>query len=361
MPIGFISYYKIDGNFGYIDSPEIKLDNIYFHLTNCSKSYQYVNLGDEVSFELLEENEKGVEAKKITFRRNTSIEGLRTDFENKTVLKGNLKKIDSNFYVRDKETHILIRLFRFKSFIDTIEFYENRLNQIIEYRIVSFTHRNRIRAIDTSIDLPIESSHFFEKGSIEAQVIAKLKGGYQFKFFEQSIGFLPNSSVVTNKDLSLGEKISVTCIFVRDFSENSFFDLTENLKYEQTFTTRKINFTESLKVGEKYWGTVISSKGYGIFISLGVFTGLLHRNNIIVTTTSFTNLSKKTLSKILDEKFRKGQEIEIVIEEINNNKISLNWDISLEPNKTLYSDINSLCLDALKSETINLSHLTEEV
>lgn len=350
MPIGYISYFKKDGNFGFIDSPEVKFDNIYFHTTNCSKSYQYVNLGDEVSFELLQENEKGIEAKKITFRRNSSIEGLRADFANKTVLTGNLKKIDDNFYVKDKETHILIRLFRFKSFVDTKEFYENRLNQTIEYRIVSFTDRNRIRAIDTSIDLPLESSLFFEKESIEAQVIAKVKGGYQFKFFKQFIGFLSNSSVVTENELSLDEKISVTCIFVRDCSENSFFDLTKNLKLKQSFTTKKLRFTGSLKIGEKYWGTVKSSKGYGIFISLGAFTGLLHRNNIIDNTTTITNLSKKTLSKILDEKFRKGQEIEIIIEEINNNQISLNWDISLEPNKTLYNDINSLCLDAMRLE-----------
>ena len=42
---------------------------------------------------------------------------------------------------------------------------------------------------------------------------------------------------------------------------------------------------------------------------------------------------------MFEEVFQKGSEIEVFVEEINDTRISLNWDKKIEPNHKLYNDI----------------------
>ena len=51
MPIGYISYLNKSGNYGFIDCPELNLDYIFFHYSNCNKTYRNIHKGDKVSFE----------------------------------------------------------------------------------------------------------------------------------------------------------------------------------------------------------------------------------------------------------------------------------------------------------------------
>ena len=76
------------------------------------------------------------------------MDGLRKDFEKQIKLKDFLKKVEEQYYVKDRDTYIYIRLLISDNEINLKETYENKLNQLIDYKIVSFTDKNKIRAIN---------------------------------------------------------------------------------------------------------------------------------------------------------------------------------------------------------------------
>lgn len=340
MPIGYISYINNAGHYGFIDSPDLNNDHIFFHTSNCIKSYKHIYKGDKVSFEFnhVDDHESG--AKEISFLKNASLDGLKSDFENGNSLKGFLKKIDDKYYVKDRDTYIFIRLIVASYEINLNEVYEDNLNKLIDYKIFSFTSKNKIRAININRQYLPDCKLLVEGNKTEGQVVSNVKGGYQIRIYDNILGFLPNSLVVKSKTiLNEGEMVNVTCIKAGDDLENVVFDLTENLENEINLKIEQENFIASLKPGDKYLGKIKRAQGYGVFICFGLADGLLHINNIIEEHIKLSKLSKKKFFKMLDQVFHKGQEIEIIIEENLDNRISLTWDKTLEQNQKLYKDI----------------------
>jgi hypothetical protein len=338
MPIGYISYINKDGNYGFIDSPELDIDHIYFHKTSCTKTYKHIYKGDKVSFEFNPnvDEERGV--KEISFLQNASLDGLKKDFKNGTTLKGFLKKIDDKYYVKDRETYILIRIIVASYEINLEEVYENNLNKLITYKIFTFTRKNKIRAINIHRQFLPECKLLVVGNKTEGQVISTVKGGYQIRIYDNILGFLPNSLAIKSKtNLDEGEMVNVTCIKATDDLENVVFDLTENLEDNNSLKIEREKFIASLKPGDNYLGKIKAAQGFGVFISFGLCEGLLHVNHIIDEPAKLSTLSRKEFSKMLQKVFIKGQDIEIIIEEKIDNRISLNWDKTLEVNKNIYS------------------------
>jgi cold shock CspA family protein len=339
MKVGYISYINTSGHYGFIDSPDLQLDHIFFHSTNCKKSYKHIYKCDKVHFELKPDGEKGIEAINISFIQNATLDGLRKDFENNTSLKGFLKKIDDKYYVKDRETYIFIRLIIASYEINLKEVYDDHLNELIDYKIITLTDKNKIRAINLNRQFLPECKLLVEGNQTEGLVVANVKGGYQIKIYDNILGFLPNSLALKSKrKLELGELINVTCIKASDDLENVVFNLTANIDNEKQLIIEKEKFISSLEPGDKYLGKILSVKGFGIFISIGHCEGLLHLNNILTDELNFSKQSKKEFSKLFEQAFIKGQEIEVIVEEKINDRVSFTWDKSLEVNKKLYQD-----------------------
>ena len=146
MAEGYISFISSSGHYGFIDSPDLLHDHIFFHSSNCKKSYKHIIKGDKVNFELSPNGEKGDEATNISFIQNTNLDSLKKDFENNKSLKGFLKKIDNKYYVKDKNTYIFIRLIVASYEINLKEVYEDNLNKLIDYKIITLKDNNKIRA-----------------------------------------------------------------------------------------------------------------------------------------------------------------------------------------------------------------------
>lgn len=93
----------------------------------------------------------------------------------------------------------------------------------------------------------------------------------------------------------------------------------EAKKIEKANNVKK--FWENVEVGQKYTGTISKITSYGLFIDLGVVTGLLHISEIV------WNKDEK-----LEDKFNLGEVIEVTIKSFNKeeNKISLSYPLKGE-------------------------------
>jgi cold shock CspA family protein len=132
MPRGYITFYNQSRKFGYIDSPELNCYDVCFHRDNICREYKNIFPSDYVHFELKELPDKSqLEAIEIKFIRNSTLEFIHQDFESKKIKKGFLKKIGSNYYIKDSETYLFIKLRVSPYEIDLFDCYESKLN----YRI----------------------------------------------------------------------------------------------------------------------------------------------------------------------------------------------------------------------------------
>ena len=84
-----------------------------------------------------------------------------------------------------------------------------------------------------------------------------------------------------------------------------------------------------------------SARSNGVFIYFGLCFGLLQTNKIIKDNIELLEESRKEFSKIMKEIFLKGQEIDVIVFENTDKRISLTWDIQSERNKKLYENINT--------------------
>lgn len=340
MPAGYISHINKKGHFGFIDSPEEEIEHIYFHFNNCIKLYKNAYEGDKVSFELDVNDEKGPEAKSVSFIQNASLDGLKADFSHNNILKGFLKKIGENYYVKDKETYLYIRLIVAKHEINLNEVYEDKLNSIISYKIVSFTQDNEIKAINFNREISAEFDSLFEGLDTEAIVTLVVKWGFEIKTRGNILGFLPNSLALKRRaTLEAGEIINVTCIKVSDALQSPVFDLTENIVSDNEFAVEQERFVSTLKPGDQFLGTIKSAQGFGAFVTFGLSEGLLHINNILGEENTLPKSSKKEFAKIIEKIFVKGQEIDIEVENVHENRISLALNMFSENNRDLHQKI----------------------
>jgi ribosomal protein S1/cold shock CspA family protein len=340
MPTGYISHINKTGHYGFIDSPELDIAHIFFHRINCKKSYENIYKGDKISFEYnpVVDEKNGVD--EISFLQNASLDNLKSDFKNGYSLKGFLKKVDDKFYVKDRETYIYIRLIIANYEINIEEVYECNLNKLIDYKIVTFTSKNKIRAININRQFLPECKLLVEGNITEGQIVSTIKGGYQIRIYDNILGFLPKSLADKGRTvIEDGEIVNVTCIQADDNLANVIFDLTENLENEINLKIEQEKFVESLNPGNKFSGKIKKTQGFGAFISFGLSEGLLHINHIIDEPITLSKSSRKEFFKMFEKVFHKGKDIDVIIEENINNRISLNWDKTSERNKNLYRDI----------------------
>ncbi len=342
MATGYVSIIDNKRKFGFINSPDLLEEQLFFHKGNCNKPYKHIFKGDEVNFDIDQNSTKGPMAINISFMQNKSIDELRNDFKNEISLKGLLKRINDEYFVIDKDRNVLIPLVIAKYETNLSNVYTKNINKIIDYKIITFTDKNKIKAIKIDRQFLKECKLLVEGNRTEGVVVAFNNVGYQIKVYKNIIGFLPNILVLkSERTINIGEIINVICIKADENSENVVFDLTENIDNDSNFYLEKVKFKSSLQPGDKYLGKIKSARSNGVFIYFGLCFGLLQTNKIIKDNIELLEESRKEFSKIMKEIFLKGQEIDVIVFENTDKRISLTWDIQSERNKKLYENINT--------------------
>lgn len=340
MPLGFISYYNRKEHYGFIDCPELNIDQIFFHQLNCVDAYKNIYKGDKVLFEYGSEIDYEAKAENISFIQNATLESLKSDFRNGMILNGFLKKVGETYYVKDLDNYIFIPLIIAKYETDIEDVYERKINELIEYKIITFTKSNKIRAININRRFLVECEFLKEKEITEAQILAKVKGGYEIKVFDKINAFLPNSLALKNRDeITIGDFVKVICIKSDKNLENVIFDLHENLEIEIAKAISRKAFEESLLPGDRFSAKIKAATGFGIFVGFGLSEGLVHISNIIKRPIDLLKDSRKQFSKSIEKVFRKGQEVDVIFVNRDKNLISLNWDEHSDNNKSFYQSI----------------------
>lgn len=227
MPTGYITYYNQSRKFGFIDCPELNYYDIYFYFVNIHREYKHIFPSDYVEFELKDRSDENqLEANEIKFIRNCTLEFLHQDFVSKKTKKGFLKKIENNYYVKDSETYLFIKLRVSPYETDLFNRYESKINTQINYEIVVFSNKNKIRAINTDRKFCTEYLMATSGCICSAKVQNKIKGGYNILVEEKINGFIPDS-IAHNRstDLDEGFVINVKCINNNESSEKPVFEI----------------------------------------------------------------------------------------------------------------------------------------
>jgi cold shock CspA family protein len=230
MHTGYITFYHRKKKYGFIDSWELDLQDIFFHYANCKKEYKNIIRGDRVEFDIGKSTELlfKYEANNIAYLGNSSKENLKKSFTEQTFLKGFVKIIDGNYFVKDKESYVMIKLC-ISQFEDLGGEYENNLNKRIEYKIIDYSSTGKIKAVKANRQFSSDyyllksQKHFFGK------TIEKIKGGYIIRLSNNIVGYLPSSLLVkANKTLEINEDVRVFCIKINENTGNVVFDVAEN-------------------------------------------------------------------------------------------------------------------------------------
>ncbi len=129
----------------------------------------------------------------IQFVNNLNLDSLRKDFEKGAILKGYLKKVEDRFYVKDIETYLFIRLVVSKYEVDVWENYEQRLNDMVQYKIVRFTSNNQMAAIVSHRKFSVLFEEVLLSKEMDGVIISRARGGFNVAFGNDDSGFIPGS------------------------------------------------------------------------------------------------------------------------------------------------------------------------
>ena len=324
MAPGFVVYFSRRSRYGHIDSPELHLQHIFFHGSNCQETYKQIQMGDEVSFELDLMDPKGYSAKNIVFIKNASVNEIKQTAEHNVPLIGYLKKRDGNYMVKDSISYVNFPLIVASYETDLEEVYEAKLDTLIQYRIIPNRDNTVIRAINVNRRFLPEYDLLTAGNRTEGTVVNIVSGGYEVKVYDCIIGFLPNSFArKSDQTLTLDQRISVTMHRSSETLDTLILDLTNNVENEARLKHEKADFTASLKRDDRFAGKVRAAVSYGLFINLGPCVGLLHMKTFIQYQGKLTIDSQKRFQEWLQYLFPVDEEIDVVVDQVDLDRIQL--------------------------------------
>src|ERR1035437_5929504 len=328
---GYITYYSKYKAFGYIDIPAFNMEDIIFTDINLNSKYTTICPGDSISLKIGMKEDGESYASDICFVENTKIKTLRDNFNNQILLRGYIKKIGKDYYIRDVTTGVFIHLVISEYESDIKQNYDERQDQITLFKIVQMSESNSMTAILTNRKFIPEYNNLISHNTVDAKVISVEKGGCKVRVFNKIDGFLPNRFLLKREKMpEAGDTISVICLNGNSFNADPVFDLASNITENENNT---INW-ETINKGDIIKGNIVSIKESGIYISLGFSEELLLFNKVIENYFLFPPM------RMLKEVFKTGSEITVEVEYASKGKIILTFDKTNEENKKMYDLIN---------------------
>ena len=337
---GRVAYFANVKNFGFIE-PEDG-EPVYFHLTACAVDYQHVHAGDKVAFEY-DENDGRTYARSVRFLGNSSLDGLRTDFEQGTVLQGFVKRIEDTYYIKDVDTHIFIKLVISPNEVDTEVIYEGSLNQRRAYQLVRMSAHNALQAVLMERRFKPGLAELACGQSYEAEVLYDLKGGYLLQLVPQEIKvFLPCKEVFKQSiPLAIGCRVEVQLQSATSTFERLVFELANDSKEKflspAGLAAWQASQFSALRPGGGATATVKNVVNFGAFVTLDSFgDALLHINNFLVQDCpAHSRAEKQALGDLLAELLPLKTELVVVVSDIDGARCSVDLDMRVAGNLAL--------------------------
>ncbi len=198
---GLVTYFSIPKHFGFIDSDIQKkiffyIDTYRIRKMNPEERKQQRKVfckGDEVYFKVrpATKGRSGLEAYDLRYIRNEKFDllGLINDQQ---PLTGYIMKQDGWFYIKDKQTDLLIPLQISGWEINLKEVYERRINELVSWQAERIPkHLNNLKAILP--DCVFNQTYFqlvaLKENSelITVRITGKKKGGYFGTFLNNTV------------------------------------------------------------------------------------------------------------------------------------------------------------------------------
>lgn len=337
---GRVARYAQGKNFGFIEP--VAGDAVYFHLSDCDPDYQHVHASDEVAFEY-DENEGRPCARRVRFLGNAALDGLRQAFEAGTVRPGFVKKIESDYYVKDVETHIFSKLTISLNEVDLAETYEHSLNQQRAYRLVRMSANNSLRAVLEERRFRPGLAALASGQAYEAEVLYEAKGGYLLQLVGHDFkGLLPCKEVYKQTiPLAIGARVQVQLQSALSTLERLVFELTgdsrEHLLNPVALAAWQARQLVAVGPGFVATATVKNVVNYGAFVAFAAYgDALLHiRTFLTPELPAGTRAEKQALGDLLAELLPVKTELAVVVLDVDGARCSVDLDMSVPANVAL--------------------------
>ena len=351
MKNGYIEELFPKKHHGYIYSEELDSPCIHFNYDRCIDDYKHLNVGDRVKFmEITCENDRK-EAREISFVGNPDIEWIIKKTDESAIHTGYLKHINDHYFVLDVETHATIQIVISHHEIDIRKNYENKINHRIYYNLHNNIEGKGYYATIYYRTFHPDSHKLLNKETIEGNVIKENKEGFIIKIFNNMYGQLPYKLVEkAGRVLNIGDKVNVICI-KSGFDFNRLdFNLPENVEADYKLNIHNQVIFKMFKEGGVYLGKVKDVIGAGVIVKFENSFGLLELNQLLKEDLDeHQHPDHKQIYKIMKECFPIDQRLVVTIFNIHDQKIKFSWDVTEEPNKSMYNNLMEK-YNQLKSE-----------
>ena len=172
------------------------------------------------------------------------------------------------------------------------------------------------------------------KEPIKAYVYAKNKTGYEVSYNGIRC-FLPFNQCSYRgliKDAELLKTLKYFTV-VAMFNENVILSRRETL--EKELAKLQCEEMKTIEPGFQFLGEVTGVKRFGLFIKNKFTDGLLYVSKIVEGyDEEMSNETKNEIGEWLEVLFPIGEKLLVSIEDMSEGQITLDWDKSVEPNKT---------------------------
>ncbi|TAM98343.1 MAG: hypothetical protein EPN39_09285 [Chitinophagaceae bacterium] len=229
---GVVTFYNLAKHFGFIHSEGWEdiffyLDPAQFKALSSPERIEVKNKfvrGDEICFNVrYSDKSKGPVAYNLHFIKNERSNRLKELIELHNELPGFIKKIDGNYYIKDKATYLFIPIHISKSEIALQETYENRLNKLVTYSVLK-KYKNPEAWKATVTDRKFNEVYIKLKEYKDNRIVlpAKIIKMNRYGYYASLLNGTVNAFMLLNKkgsepsSFSRGELIEVTIRSVHD-------------------------------------------------------------------------------------------------------------------------------------------------
>ncbi len=220
--IGVVISYNREKRYGFLIYNDV---NYFFFNDSKKRSVRHFYRGDEVEFQF-EQIDDSLQAINVKFIKNSFIDKMIEEYENKGFLIGFLNIINDKYFVVHKtKVAIPIEISEWETDLDNT--YTNRVNQLVKFRLHKggdITRRFRATIIDRKFTSEYSKliNMYISQESMDVKIDSRGNNnfGYCVKIFDNISGYITDN-------ISIGEieNDSIVSVKISQVCENKFVNL----------------------------------------------------------------------------------------------------------------------------------------